>query len=69
MSNIDVKEIVRLYLVANNYDGLCDEDGCGCHLSDLYPCSGEGMDRCVPGHSKPSDEPGVDHMIFPGRPV
>ena len=32
-----VREIVREYLVANGYDGLCNDE-CGCDLDDFMPC-------------------------------
>ncbi len=45
---INVRDIVRDYLVANGYDGLAGHD-CGCLVSDLMPCS-ESQDGCKPGH-------------------
>jgi len=40
-----VKEIVRNYLQARNYDGLCNPDtGCGCVLSDFAPCDCECLE-------------------------
>ena len=36
-----VIDIVREYLIANGYDGLCrvnDYEGCGCKLYDLFVC-------------------------------
>jgi hypothetical protein len=37
---MDVKTIVREYLIKHGHDGLCNED-CGCGLDDFAPC-GEG---------------------------
>ena len=34
---MNVKEIVKQYLQANEHDGLCNED-CGCGLDDFMPC-------------------------------
>ena len=33
-----VKEIVTCWLKDNGYDGLFNDYGCGCHLSDFAPC-------------------------------
>ena len=45
-----VKEIVRLWLEANGYDGLFNENGeCGCTLDDLAPC-GEMSGDCRAGY-------------------
>jgi len=41
-----VRDIIREYLVANGYDGLCSEE-CGCGLDDLMPCE-YGIQHCVP---------------------
>ena len=48
-----VKDIVREWLVAHDYDGLMSDDGeCGCKLDDLAPCSDGGWaaSRCEPGY-------------------
>jgi hypothetical protein len=45
---MNVLDIVKSFLVAHGYDGLCDQDvPCGCGLDDLCTC-GERMDECVP---------------------
>ena len=48
--NISVKEIVRAYLEANDYDGLYCSD-CGCLLTDFAPC-GEMGEKCKAGYSQ-----------------
>ncbi len=36
---MNVKQIVREYLMANGYDGLFNENGeCGCDFEDFMPC-------------------------------
>ena len=45
---MDVKEIVKAYLIAYDYDGLCSDE-CGCKIDDLMPCE-NNTDRCVPGY-------------------
>ena len=43
-------DIVKDYLIANGYGGLCHpESECGCFLDDLVPCGDNCMD-CKPGH-------------------
>ena len=42
-----VREIVARYLRANGFDGLYNDVGCGCDLSDLMPCDGPS-DMCEP---------------------
>jgi len=44
----NVREIVREYLVANGFGGLCGEY-CGCPKEDLMPCDSYCGD-CFPGH-------------------
>lgn len=52
----EVIEIVRKYLIENEYDGLMNDNGeCGCELSDLEPC-GEMSSRCKAAYKHPSDE-------------
>lgn len=47
---MDVAEIVEEWLQKNGYTGLCTE-GCGCRLGDLFPCAGDGIEKCVPGYA------------------
>lgn len=55
-----VEEMVRLYLVKNHYDGLCNPGNCGCTLDSLMPfCEPSGTmckaayrfncERCLDG--------------------
>jgi hypothetical protein len=47
----NVTEIVKEWLSANGFDGLCGEE-CGCGLDDLAPCV-DKMDGCVPAYRVP----------------
>lgn len=54
---LTVKEIVVEYLRANGYDGLYNDEECGCSLEDFMPC-GECLCYCIPGVKKPMPEGG-----------
>lgn len=49
-----VREIVRGWLLENNFEGLCTF-GCGCSVDDLMPCEAEGISSCQPGVKVPCD--------------
>jgi hypothetical protein len=49
MSDKTVLDIVSEYLKANGFDGLTDDDECGCTLGDLAPC-GECICNCFPAY-------------------
>lgn len=43
-------EIIKQYLIDNDYDGLANETiECGCELSDLQPC-GSDFSQCKPAY-------------------
>jgi hypothetical protein len=48
---MNVKDIVREWLIAHGYTGLyCSwEQDCGCSLDDLAPCD-ESFGACLPGY-------------------
>jgi len=47
---MDVKEIIKQYLINNGYDGLANTEGeCGCTLEDYHAC-GEYMHECQPAY-------------------
>lgn len=57
--NMNVKEIVKIYLEQNGYSGLCNADAqCGCELNDLMPCQGEVFE-CVAGYK--CEDPRIEH--------
>ncbi|KKN77260.1 hypothetical protein LCGC14_0362380 [marine sediment metagenome] len=43
------REIVKAWLIANGYDGLCGEN-CGCKITDLMPCDSADVSQCVAGY-------------------
>jgi hypothetical protein len=42
------KEIVKSWLLANGYNGLCLGGSCGCEIDDIAPC--DGNFDCEPGY-------------------
>ena len=63
-----MQNIVREWLKANGYDGLCDtHQECGCSVNDLMPCSEPGTE-CEAGYKKNAGhQTGFDFVIVPGR--
>lgn len=54
---LDLKEIVKEYLVSRKYDGLYHESGeCACLLEDLMHCGEYDMQQCKPGYKSGSAE-------------
>ena len=49
---MNLKGIVREYLEKNGFDGLFNEDACGCLKDDLFPCENPEED-CIPGYRHP----------------
>lgn len=45
---MNVKEIIEKYLKENGYDGLYEDDYCGCGLENLAPCDSPGI-HCYAG--------------------
>lgn len=49
INEIDIKEIVTIYLKENGYEGLYNDE-CGCSLNDgLFPCC-EPSELCAPAY-------------------
>jgi hypothetical protein len=48
---VTMYELIRLYLIDNGYDGLCNDEECGCLLDDLTPCDGAGILECMPAYA------------------
>lgn len=61
--------ILRDWLKAHGYDGLCDaETECGCNLDDFAPC--ECPKRCCePGYKIPAEHEEFDFFIVREKPV
>ena len=57
MSKKSVVEILKEWLEENGYDGLTDEDECGCSTDDLVPCQ-SFSGHCVAAylHEDPDSE-------------
>lgn len=48
---MNVKEILKDYLVKNGFDGLChDWMECGCEINDLCPCLENDISSCEPAY-------------------
>ena len=65
-----VAEIVREYLVAHGYDGLCNGNAeCACEVNDLFPCESPA-DLCMAGFKGPCPADCGEHdwHITPGEP-
>lgn len=57
--------IVRDWLTANGYDGLCSNNReCACCTDDLAPCGNIG-DDCEAGHKRPCNCGDHDWHIVP----
>ena len=65
---MNIKEIIKVWLQENGYDGLVDQDGeCGCEIADLMPCD-EPSPYCMAGHKKEVDPAtGYDFRIIAGK--
>lgn len=62
-----VKEITAEWLKAHGYDGLCNDNECGCFVGDLMPCGDPG-EHCEAGHKVRCDYDGEEcNGIAPGR--
>lgn len=66
---MNVKEMVKVVLVVNGFNGLYDEDGeCACQVEDLMPCGGE-VGNCQAGWLAKSDNEEYDYLIVGTKPV
>ena len=64
---MNVREIVKQYLVECDYDGLFNEE-CGCELTDLMPCDDMAIPECEPGYKYRADpDTGWDFVIGPKK--
>ena len=64
MDTIELKKIVAMWLEANGYDGLANEEAeCGCEFSDFMPCEEPNILECVAGHNVGGQS------MFPGKKV
>ncbi len=62
-----MKEIIKTWLKANGYDGLCDpEHECGCGIDDLILCGGP-CDECQPGYRGPDPSGDADFCIYASK--
>ena len=64
---VDVKEIVKEYLIKNKFDGLWSDE-CACEISDLIPCEDSwGFSKCKPGYKFPCPESCGEHDFHIGE--
>ena len=68
MSNPTLRELVITGLKAGGFDGLHDDNACGCDIDDLFSC-GDPFAGCCAGY-RVSAEPGeeVDYWIVADKP-
>ena len=57
---MDVIEIVKVWLAENGYDGLCNDNNCGCGLTDFAPCDGGPYWTC---------EAAIARVLGPGERI
>jgi hypothetical protein len=62
-----LEEYVARHLAADGYDGLWNDNECGCSLRDFMPCGEPGV-RCKPGYLQPTDEEHDMDWIGPEKP-
>lgn len=72
-SPTSVGDIVRMWLIANGYDGICCPGECACVIDDLAPCDAMNL-ACVAGHREDCDgdedcplDGDCDFHIVPGK--
>ena len=64
---MNCRDIIRKYLEANGFDGLCYSDGfdgCGCGREELFPCD-EDFGNCEPANEEkynPAEHGEMDAM-------
>ena len=70
---ITVKEIIKEYLIKNNYDGLFYPGECACKIDDLCPCCAEICMNCQPGYFQNKEDvdypEDCDFYIGPEKPT
>jgi hypothetical protein len=62
---MNVRDIVRIYLLKHRYEGLYTSGGCACRLCNLMPCDelhGDCGD-CEPGYLQPLGDDEDDWKI------
>lgn len=59
--------IVKEWLQAHGYDGLCNEFDCGCGVTDLMPC-GEPGEHCMPAYMHSDLHPDGYYLYSPTKP-
>lgn len=57
---MNIREMVRQYLEANQFDGLYNAGECACKKDDLFPCGDPHMAYCKPGYLAPCPQDGTD---------
>lgn len=46
---MNIREIIKEYLLKNGFGGLFNNEDCGCDIDDLFPCD-NCPDECVPAY-------------------
>jgi len=62
-----IMDILKDWLTTHGFDGLADDDECGCSLEDLAPC-GDQWRWCEPAYKVPCESGECDFWMVKQKP-
>jgi hypothetical protein len=68
MTNPTLRELVIAGLKAGGFDGLHDDNACGCDLDNLFSCGTPGEGCCAGYRVEAEPGQGVDYWIMDEKP-